>query len=967
MDAAASPAPAWFCGAPLPPAVDPGLARRTQEAIEAAAPADDWAELLQRAWPSLEPIFGASPYLAGLARSRPGALADILSLGPTKSLDRLLSQTARPSVDSGETMVRLRRLKAELHLLTALADLWGAWRLEEVTAALTRFADAAVQSALALAAREAAAAAALRPPAGEEDGPVPGFFVVAMGKMGACELNYSSDIDLIVFYDPTALPLAPGKESAAVAIRLTDRMAAILQERTADGYVFRVDLRLRPDPASTRVAVPVPAALEYYETVGQNWERAALIKARPAAGDLRRAGAFLEALQPYIWRRNLDFAAIADIHSIKRQIQAGVEKERLAAAGHDLKLGAGGIREIEFFVQTQQLIAGGRRSQLRAPATLHALEALVAAGHVERAAADELSGAYRTLRALEHRVQMVHDEQTHRLPRAEAERRRVAALAGYRDLRTFDAVVARTLRTVDRRYGELFAGEEALASRFGSLVFTGVEDDPETLETLQRMGFSRPKAAAAAIRSWHHGHIAATRTERGRELLTRLAPRLLEASRVTGAPDLAFERFSAFFSALKAGVQVQSLFLARPKLLELVVKVMACAPEFARDLARRPAALDALLDPTFFAPLTLAPGSADRIAGAGGFEAAMDAARRAHREEAFRIGMQLLAGLAGASQAGGAFSDLADAIATGLCRASLEEVGRVAGEFNGEVALVALGKWGSREMTARSDLDLMTLYRAREPATASSITGLSADTFYARFTQRLVAALSAPTAEGTLYQADLQLRPSGTKGPVAVSFAAFEDYYEREAEVWELLAMTRARVVWASSREHAEAARSAIDTALRRKRDRAATAREVRAMRALMAAERPSGGFWDMKLCDGGLVDIEFAAQYLQLCHAADGGPLRANTAEALTALAAAGLGEPAPITALAHAWRLQQDLSQILKVALPDDADPAAEPKALQGLLAKAGGARSLRSLVRNLEAVRAEAHGAFTELTSG
>jgi glutamate-ammonia-ligase adenylyltransferase len=787
-----------------------------------------------------------------------------------------------------------------------------------------------------------------------------------MGKQGAYELNYSSDIDVSVFYDPERLPLAEGVETQAFAVRLTQRLADLMQARTGEGYVFRIDLRLRPDPASTQPAVPVPAALEYYETVGQNWERAAFIKARPCAGDLGAATAFLAELQPFIWRRHLDFAAIADIHSIKRQIHAHKVDERVSARGVDLKLGRGGIREIEFYVQTQQLILGGRHPELRGRRTLDALAALAAAGHVEPETAEELTEAYRTLRAMEHRVQMIADEQTHRLPEADAERRRVAALMGYDTLRSFDSAVTRVLKGVNARYGELFPEEEPLSSRFGSLVFTGVDDDPETLATLARMGFSNPARVSQTIRSWHHGHIPATRTERGRELFTRLAPKLLDAAQRTGAPDPAFNRFSDFFARLSTGVQLQSLFLAQPRLFELIVEVMAFAPRLAGTLARRPAAIDAMVDPAFFEPIDIAEDRAVMVTAlkrADGFEAAMDVVRRVHREQAFRVGVQVMSGTASAEIAGRAFADLADVCIEALGPAALAETERLGGAFPGEVAVVALGKCGSREMSAGSDLDLMTLYRGADPAAASELKGWDAATFYGRFTQRLIAALSTPTAEGGLYEVDMQLRPSGTKGPVAVSRTAFEDYYAGQAETWELLALTRARVAWATSEAFAAEAATAIETALRRPRDRAHTAADVREMRELLERERPPKGDWDLKLSPGGLVDIEFAAQFLQLAHAAEGGPLHPNTAEALAAFAASGLAPVRPIGELQAAWRLQQNLTQLLKVAL-EDGDPSGEPAAFKRLLARAGAARGFPALVRKLEAAQAAARGAYEEV---
>ena len=956
---------------PCGPVVDRQGAGRIRSALDEAADAGGWTEELHAAWPALEPVFGTSPYLASLVRQAPDRLRAILSEPAEVRLGAILKATeavgADPDLEAGKAA--LRRLKAELHLLTAICDLGGVWGLDEVTGPLTRFADASLQAALRLAAHAEIARGKLLAPSNDGAGPIPGFFCLALGKQGAFELNYSSDIDVSIFYEPGAMLVPEGVEARAVALRLTQSVADIMQGRTVDGYVFRIDLRLRPDPSSTPAAVPVEAALDYYETVGQNWERAAMIKARVAAGDVARGEAFIAALQPFIWRRNLDYAAIADIHSIKRQIHVHKADERLTAPGANLKLGAGGIREIEFFVQTQQLIYGGRNPALRERRTLDALRALTVAGHVAPEVEADLRDAYGRLRGLEHRVQMINDEQTHILPEDVGERRRVAALAGFSDLKAFDKFVSAILKRVNGRYGALFAEDEPLSSRFGSLVFTGVDNDPETLLTLERMGFTQPAQVSSLIQSWHHGRIAATRTERGRELFTNLAPRLLEAAHATGAPDTAFNRFADFFTGLSSGVQVQSLLLAEPKLFDLMVEVMAFAPRLAATLARQPAALDALLDAHFFGPLN--DGAAEdalteAVARAEGFEAAMDAARRVHREQAFRIGVRVISGTADAQAAGRAFADLADAGIRALAAASLAETTRIGGDFEGDVAIVALGKAGSREMSARSDLDLMTLYAAGAPDGVSALKGWGADTFYARFTQRLVAALSAPTAEGGLYEVDLQLRPSGTQGPVAVSLKAFERYYDGEAETWEFLALTRARVVWASSPAFEANAGAAIEVALRRPRDAARTAADVRDMRALMHKARPASGPWDLKLTPGGLVDIEFAAQFLQIVGAADGGPLEMNTGAALQALSQSGAAPEEPLQALLAAWTLQQTLSQLLKVALSDETDPEAEPARFRAILAKAAGVATFAALRKRLAAAQASALKAYRQIVA-
>ena len=347
---------------PCGPVVDTKAAERARLAVGADG-----------AWTALAPVFSASPYLLSLVRRDPARLVSLLAADPQSRLEDILARTRAVSPkDSVEPAVALRRLKQELHLLTALADLGGVWDLDQVTAALTRFADAALSAALLVAAHEELNVGRLLTLGEGQAGPVPGWFCIAMGKQGAFELNYSSDIDVSVFFDPETVrtALAPGVEALATAVRLTQRVADLMQTKTGEGYVFRMDLRLRPDPSSTPLAVPVPAALEYYESVGQNWERAAFIKARPCAGDVPAGQAFLDELAPYVWRKNLDFAAIADIHAIKRQIHVHKVDERVSAKGVDLKLGRGGIREIEFFVQTQQLILGGRHPELRSNRTL---------------------------------------------------------------------------------------------------------------------------------------------------------------------------------------------------------------------------------------------------------------------------------------------------------------------------------------------------------------------------------------------------------------------------------------------------------------------------------------------------------------------------------------------------------------------------------------------------------------------
>ena len=932
---------------PCGPVLDAASAERARERLTEAADAGNWRPLLEDAWPALAPVMAASPYLFGLARRWPDMLKGILEQGPDARLEAVLAATAGLSGGADDLRVPLRRLKAELHLLTALADLGGLWDLDAVTAALTRFADAACAAALRAVAEDQRDRGKLISAPDDPRGPLPGLFGLAMGKHGAHELNYSSDVDVSLFWEPDAVEaaLAPGVEPQRFLDRLVHAFAQLMQDRTGDGYVFRVDLRLRPDPSSTPPVVAVPFALAYYESVGQNWERAAFIKARPVIGDLEAGARFLKALTPFVWRRSLDFPAILDVHSIKRQIHVHKTGEGLEAAGADLKLGRGGIREIEFFAQTQQLILGGRDPSLRSPRTLQALAALEAAGHLASDVRLELRDAYVELRRLEHRCQMLEDEQTHRLPVDPDRRAAVAALAGEGDLPLFDAGVEGLLAGVNHRYGQLFEGEEDLSSPYGSLVFTGVENDPETLRTLERMGFSEPAAVADAIRSWHHGRIPATRSARGRELFTRLAPRLLTAMAETGAADAAFRRFGTFFSGLSAGVQVQALFLNQPALFRMIVGVMAHAPRLARMLGRRPAILDSALDARLFLDLDADSGVLGQMqaeADAADFEGAMNVVRRVHREQVFRIGLQVLTGRAGAEAAGRGYTALADGAMAVLSGAALREVRRLGGEIEGAVAVVALGKAGSREMTAGSDLDLMTLYWS-PPEAASSLKGWSPDVFWVRFTQRLIAALSAHTGEGELYEVDMRLRPTGSKGPVSLSLAAFRAHHADQADTWERMTLTRARVVWASDPAFAEEVSAEIEAVLRAPRPEIDLTGDVRAMRDLMDRELRPSGFWDVKRVPGGQVDAEFIAQFRQLQAAQAGGRLTVSTLEALS-------GDPEP----ARAWRMQQAVAQVLACAFDDRPDPEDEPEGLKALLAQAAGLPDYAALKAELTELR-------------
>ncbi|HXO02169.1 MAG TPA: bifunctional [glutamine synthetase] adenylyltransferase/[glutamine synthetase]-adenylyl-L-tyrosine phosphorylase, partial [Stellaceae bacterium] len=737
-----------------------------------------------------------------------------------------------------------------------------------------------------------------------------GLIVLGMGKLGGGELNYSSDIDLILLYDPARAAPLERDVLHGFFNRLARELVRILDERTGDGYVFRTDLRLRPDPRSTPLVMSVDAALSYYESAGQNWERAALIKARPVAGDREAGRRFLGELQPYIWRKHLDFAAIADIHSIKRQIHAYRGGGRIAVLGHDIKIGRGGIREIEFFAQTQQLIWGGRRRDLRVGGTCEALARLAAAGRIDESDRAALTDDYRFLRRVEHRLQMVDDAQTHRLPNDAEGIAKLAVFLGYAGAETFTGEVLAHLGSVEKHYAELFEEAPSLAGS-DNLVFTGTDDDPGTLETLAKMGFASPGAVVGMVRDWHHGRMRATRSQRAREILTELVPELLRIFGATAAPDTALRRFDEFLSRLPAGVQLFSLFHANPGLLRLVADLMAEAPLLAENLARRPALLDAVLSQDFLAPLprraALAADLAELIAGARDFEDTLDLLRRWANERRFQIGVQLLHRILDPAAAGGALADVAEAVLGALLPAVSRDFARVHGEIpGGEVTILAMGRLGGREMTASSDLDLILIYDAPETSEASDgARPVAISTYYARLCQRLIGAITAPTAEGRLYDVDMRLRPSGASGPIATSLAHFALYQHDSAWTWEHMALTRARPVAGDARL-GRRIEAAVAVALRRPRDSARLVADVAEMRQRIADEHPRPPPLDLRNRRGGLVDLEFIVQYLMLRDAARTPQiLRYDIGAAIAALGAAGILEPQAVQTLGDALNL--------------------------------------------------------------
>ncbi len=853
------------------------------EPERAAEPRARFASFAPEVRDLIEGAAGCSPYLADLMRREADWLEEALAGQPETALEAALSGLGE--LDSRDLAPALRRAKARVALLAGLADLGGVWPLETVTGALTRLADLAVHEALRALVADEIRRGKVPGAAPDDAATAAGIVAIAMGKMGAGELNYSSDIDLICLFDDSRYEADCVQEARAVFIKVVRKMAALLSDLTSDGYVFRTDLRLRPDAAVTPVCISMAAAEQYYEAQGRTWERAAYIKARPCGGDIVAGERFLATLAPFVWRRHLDYAAIQDAHDMRLRIRdhKGLHGP-IVLEGHDMKLGVGGIREIEFFTQTRQLIAGGRDPQLRQRDTVGGLVALASKGWVPEADAEELTRHYRAHREVEHRVQMVADAQTHDLPTTPEGFNRLAHMMGEGDTTKLREVLQTRLERVAELTEGFFAPGEARE---------GPEMSAETRDIVE---------------GWRA--YPAMRSERAVAIFKRVEPEILTRLDRAANPQEALRQFDGFLAGLPAGVQLFSLFEANPQLVDLIVDICATAPGLAAYLSRNAAVLDAVIGGDFFSPWpgteTLASALTKRLAERDDYEWRLGAARVWAREWHFRIGVHHLRGLIDASQAGREYADLAGAVLSALWPVCVQEFARKHGSPPGRGAtVIGMGSLGAERLNAASDLDLIVIYDADGVDASEGPRPLAARAYYARLTQALVTALSAPMADGRLYEVDMRLRPSGRQGPVATSIQSFRSYQMEEAWTWEHLALTRARPVAGEPVLSAEVEEARMEV-LAAKGGAAKILPDVADMRNRIFASKASDGAWEAKIGPGRMQDIELLAQSCALRAAVQSRRVEAQ----LRAGKQAGLLSKEDEAALQEAyrflWRLQ-------------------------------------------------------------
>ena len=778
-------------------------------------------------------IGGCSPYLSNVLRQEQEWICKAIYD------DQPLAEILPDDLGSAPGQM-LRQSKRRIAGFLAMAELSGAYSLSQTTQALTNFADSVVQAAFKL---------ALAPY--QDSGKLPvdtGMFVIAMGKMGAGELNYSSDIDLIIMFDDRNMDHLKASQLRQVLVRATRSATKLINDVTEHGYVFRTDLRLRPDPSSTPICVGMSSALDYYESLGRTWERAAFIKARICAGDRTAGATFLKQMVPFVWRRHLDFAAIEEAHALRLKIRTKTGgREKINVLGHDVKLGRGGIREIEFFTQTRQLVSGGRDTDLRSSQTLEALDQLVAKDWVTAAINNQLHQSYVTLRHTEHAIQMLRDAQSHGIPESDEDLGRVAGLRG-QTKEAFLASVSGHLNAVHNITEPFFAPVTR------SLSSVALDDHHEITQ--------------------YWPTYAAMRSERATALFELLRPEVLSRLQSALNPKEALIHFDQFLRGLPAGIQVFSLFASNPKLVDLLTDIVVSAPALAEYLGRNSGVLDAVLSGDFFTPWpdqqALEAQLLATLMQSSDYETGLDLTRIWMKEWHFRIGVHVLQEVITPGTASVQYAQLAQAVVVVLFGFVQREFARKYGQVaESNATILTMGSLGAGRLNSDSDLDLILIFNSVPDAMSDGPKSLACRQYFSRLTQALITALTAPTAHGRLYEVDMRLRPSGRSGPVATSLLGFQAYQRYEAWMWEHLALTRGRAITGDPRfrQEVENLRHAI---IDEKSHLYTVMTGVRDMRKRLANIKPQNGIWDIKRGPGGLQDIELLAQGIALsqkCH----------------------------------------------------------------------------------------------------
>ncbi len=824
-----------------------------------------------------------------------------------------------PAVEPGAEAAwpgQLRRWRAAESTRLVWRDLFGLDRVEDTLAGSTRIAEQALQAALAL------AAAQTRERHGElrdGEGRAQSLVVFGLGKLGGGELNFSSDIDLIYAYpEPGLSDGARPLDAEAYFTRIGQRLAALLGEVSAEGFSHRVDLRLRPFGASGRLVLSFAAMEQYYQREGRDWERYAWLKARPVAGDPAAGERLLAQLQPFVYRRYLDYTALDGLREMKAMIDAEVQRREMA---DNLKLGPGGIREIEFLAQALQLIRAGREPALRVRGLLLALAALGEAGHLPEATVARLAEAYRFLRRVENRVQMLGDRQVHALPEDALARERIALSLGYAGEADFRAELDQHRGLVAEAFAGLLQARRRRVEASEIARYWQALPESGDARVLAEAGFAQAEAHHARLRDFARSPAVRALSEPARLRLDHVLPALVEACAQGSAPDAALPRGLALLQSIARRASYLALLDEQPAALARLVDVTARSALLSERLAAHPLLLDELLDSRAAGALPQEAALRAQVQAQSSSlsmldaEAALVALNEIRQSLSFRIALATLAQRQAALDSARQLAVLADSLLAATLALAQRELEAAHGRIEGAgFAVIAYGSVGGHELGFDSDLDLVFLHDARDDALSDGARPLDVPRYFARLAQKLVGLLGTVTSAGRLYEVDVRLRPDGAKGVLVSSTGSFEDYQRHRAWTWEQQALVRAR---ASAGDAAVCARfeAMRSAALQRPRDVQVLKDDVMAMRRRMRAEldRSQGTRFDLKQGEGGLVDLEFLVQERVLANAAQAPALceARDTPSLLRALDAAGALAGVDVGGLleAHAAMLSRGL----------------------------------------------------------
>jgi glutamate-ammonia-ligase adenylyltransferase len=893
-------------------------------------------------------IFSNSPYLTSLLFKYFELALSLFSIPPEELLEQTFSSLNDDFLKITtivELMRLLRTAKAHVALIIAVADLSGRWDLTKTTKGLSDFAEITLNLSVNFLIKEGVSSSNLEHSFLDDNYSTnSGYVILAMGKLGGYELNYSSDIDLIVLFDLEVVKYCGKRSPQDFFVKMTQKLVKIMSDRTADGYVFRTDLRLRPDPGATPVALSMEGAEIYYQTVGLNWERAAMIKARPIAGDIEEGHNFLERIRGFVWRRYLDYAAIADIHAIKKLIHEHHSHSGIMLEGHDVKLGRGGIREIEFYAQIHQLISGGREPALRVAPTRLALDALSEMNKLTIEENKTLQEVYVFLRTLEHRLQMINDDQTHELPTEENDLNRISKFMGFEYFADFEMAVINRLNAVNELFNALLQDTNQTEDEDDILLsFPSDKYHPATIKTIEDAKFHDAKKAYELIQGWMLGRYRACRTDRAREILKNLIPEMLNVFGKQDDPDSVLVKFDDFLSRLPSGVQLFSFIKAQPWLLDLLAQIIGMAPFLSSQLSRNPLMLDAVLNAEDFKNNSslkdLSNSLDEQLLLARDFQDILDHTRKWANEAKFQVGLQILRGNTDVIHSGETLTHIAEVSLNTMLTHVKEEFAKKHGIIkNSSLCILAMGKLGSYEFTTTSDVDIVLIYDADDmSAVSNGAKSLGVNHYYARLSQNFINSITALTAEGKLYEVDMRLRPSGTAGPLAVSIESFNDYQKGQAWTWEHMALTRGRVI-----SGPDTLRIKIETIIHNILSHPGRAHdnllhEVAKMRVKLAENFGTDNIWSMKNIRGGIIDIEFICQYTLLANG-DKYPsiLKRNTLRQLKEIKKAKILSADDVKTLSKACHIMQTSQSLLRLCLGTTSKSKERPPALLETLAE-------------------------------